>query len=143
MQRAGYFKNNYYPFGLIIANNEESDHLFENAYRYQPEYFPTGMAFDILTNSNQPDLPWACRMPFRRERSTEPVKVNHNNKIRILTKAIFQYSGSGSENFIDQFNNEKTIRFIKSDKAWLTLTFDNCKQGLKKIFEPLRLTIDY
>ena len=44
---------------------------------------------------------------------------------------------------LDQFNNEKTIRFLKSDRAWLTLTFDNCKQGLKKIFEPLKLTIDY
>ncbi|HZJ60137.1 MAG TPA: VOC family protein [Chitinophagaceae bacterium] len=142
-QRAEYFKNNYSPFGLIILNNKESDQLFENAYRYQPEYFQSGMAFDILQNSIQPDLPWTCRMPFRREENTEPLKVNHKNKICLLTKATFNYCGSGSENLVDQFNNEKTIRFLKSDRAWLTLTFDNCKQGLKKIFEPLKLTIDY
>lgn len=35
-QRAEYFKNNYAPFGLVIINNEESDHLFENAYNIKP-----------------------------------------------------------------------------------------------------------
>jgi hypothetical protein len=46
-QRAEYFKNNCSPFGRIIINNEEPDHLFENADTYQPQYFPTGMPFDI------------------------------------------------------------------------------------------------
>ena len=142
-QRAEYFKSNYSPFGLIIVNNEESDHLFENAYKYQPQYFSTGMAFDILQNSIQPDLPWTCRMPFRRERHTEKVKVNHKNKIRFLSKASFDYCGSGGENFIDQFKHEKTIRFTKSGKSWLTLLFDNGQQGAKKIFESLRLTFVY
>ena len=142
-QRAEYFKNNCSPFGLIIINNEESDHLFENADTYQPQYFPTGMHFDILQNYIQPDLPWTCRMPFRREKKMEPVKVNHKNKIRSLTEATFHYCSSGGENFIDHFKKENTIRFIKSDKSWLTLSFDNGKQGSKKIFEPLRLTFEY
>ena len=142
-QRAEYFKNNYSPFGLIIINNAESGRLFENAYKYQPEYFPIEMAFDILQNNNQPDLPWTCRMPFRREKNTERAKVNHKNKINSLSKATFEYWGSDGESFLDQFKNEKTIQFIRSDKTWLTLTFDNTKQGLKKIFEPLQLTIEY
>ncbi|MDQ3844748.1 MAG: VOC family protein [Bacteroidota bacterium] len=142
-QRAEYFRNNYSPFGLILTNNEESDHLFENAYKYQPEYFPQGMAFEILQNNNQPDLPWTCRMPFRREKNIGNNQINHKNKISFLSKATFEYAGSGGESFLDQFKNEKAIQFIKSDKAWLTLTFDNGKQGLRKIFEPLRLTIDY
>ena len=142
-QRAEYFKNNYSPFGLILINNEESDHLFENAYRYQPEYFSVGMAFDILQNDNYPDLPWTCRMPFRREKNIERVKVNHKNGISSLTKATFNYCGGGCENFIDQFKNEKIIQFIKSDEVWLALTFDNNKQGLTRTFETLLLTIDY
>jgi len=141
-QRAEYFKNNYSPFGLILTNNEECDHLFENAYKYQPEYFPQGMAFEILQNNNQPDLPWTCRMPFRREKNTER-EVTHKNKIHSLSKATFEYTGSSGESFLGHFNNEKTIQFIKSDKAWLTLTFDNSKQGLRKMFEPLQLTIEY
>src|SRR4051812_20770203 len=79
-QRAEYFKNNYSRFGLIITNNDESDHLFENAYKYQPVYFPNGMTFDTLQNINQPGLPWTCRMPFKRDKNTERAKVNHKNK---------------------------------------------------------------
>ena len=88
-QRAEYFKNNYAPFGLVITNNEESDHLFEKAYKYQAEYFAKGMAFDILQNSNQPGLPWTCRVPFRKEPNAERAKVNHKNKIGFLTEATF------------------------------------------------------
>lgn len=142
-QRAEYFKNNYAPFGLIITNNKESDRLFDNASKYQPEYFQKGMAFEILQNSDQPGLPWTCRMPSGKETSKERIDVNHENKISFLTKATFEYFGSGGENFVDQFKNEKTIYFKKSDKPWLTLTFDDHRQGLKKIFGPLQLTIEY
>jgi hypothetical protein len=142
-QRAEFFKNTFSPFGLIIENNEESDHLFRNAYKYQPEYFPDGMAFDILQNSLQPDLPWTCRLPFKREKHMGASEMNHTNKINFLSSATFEYSGSGGESFLDQFKNEKTIQFIKSGKTWLTLTFDNGKQALKKVFEPLQLTIEY
>lgn len=142
-QRAEYSKNNYSPFGLIIKNNEESDYLFENASKYQPEYFAKGMAFEVLQNNNQPDLPWTCRMPFRNEKNIGSNPTNHKNKINFLSKATFEYSGSGGESFLDHFKNEKTIHFVKSDKTWLTLTFDNNKQGLRKIVEPLRLTINY
>ena len=141
--RAEYFKNKYSPFGLIIKNNEESDYLFENAYKYQPEYFAKGMAFQVLQNNNQPDLPWTCRMPFRNEKTIGSNPTNHKNKMHSLSKATFEYSGTGGKSFLDHFKNEKTIHFVKSDKTWLTLTFDNSKQGLRKIVEPLQLTIDY
>lgn len=142
-QRAEYSVNAYAPFGLIIVNSEASDHLFENAYKYQPEYFPEGMAFEILKNDTQPDLPWTCRMPFKRDMHTGAREINHASKMGFLSKATFEYSGSGGENFLERFKNEKTIRFIKSERTWLTLTFDNGKQALKKIFEPLRLTVEY
>lgn len=100
-QRAAFFKNNFSPFGLIIENNEESDYLFENAYKYQPGYFPDGMAFDILQNSLHPDLPWTCRLPFKREKKAERAVVNHNSGLKSLTKATFQYCGLGNGDFFD------------------------------------------
>lgn len=142
-RRAAYFKNNYAPFGLILIKNQESDYLFERAYKYQPLYFPMGMVFDILQNDKQPNLPWTCRMPFKRDKNTEGNPINHKNKIRHLSKATFEYSGDGGAHFVDQFKKEQTIQFIKSDRTWLTLTFDNTEQGLKKIFAPLQLTINY
>jgi hypothetical protein len=142
-QRAEFFKNNFSPFGLIIKNNEESDHLFENAYKYQPEYFPDGMTFDIIQNTLQPDLPWTCRLPFRREMNAEKTIINHTNKLKSLTKSTFQYCSTDNKKFLGHFKDEKTIQFIKSNKVWLTLTFDNCIQGLERTFEKLHLTIEY
>jgi hypothetical protein len=73
-QRAEYFKNNYSPFGLIIVNNKESDQLFENAYRYQPEYFQSGMAFDILQNSIQPIYRGLAECLSEEKRTRNPSK---------------------------------------------------------------------
>ncbi len=142
-QRAEFFRNNFVPFGLIILNNQASDNLFENAYKYQPEYFAEGMAFDILQNALEPNLPWTCRMPFRREKNTDIIQVTHNNQLQSLTKALFEYNNTSDDDFINHFKDEKTIHFIKSDQNWLTLTFDDGRQGLKRIFEQLQLTIDY
>lgn len=142
-QRAEFVRNNFVPFGLIILNNQASDNLFQNAYKYQPEYFAEGMAFDILQNALEPNLPWTCRMPFRREKNTEIIQVLHSNHLESLTKAVFEYCSSSDYDFLNHFKEQKTIQFIKSDKNWLTLTFDNGRQGLKRVFEQLQLTIDY
>jgi hypothetical protein len=101
------------------------------------------MAFDILQNSFHPGLPWTCRLPFKRDKNARSNEINHPNKIKFLSSASFEYSGSGDENFIDQFKNEKTIRFIESEKNWLTLKFDKNKQGKNKVFEQLGLTVEY
>jgi hypothetical protein len=142
-ERAAFSNNNFAPFGLIVLNNESSDHLFENAYKYQPSYFEEGRAFEILQNSVHPGLPWTCRMPFRREKPIKTTPINHPNKIKTLTRAGFQYCGGGNERFPGHFNNEKTIEFIPSARNWLTLTFDENKQGLRKEFAQLQLTIEY
>ncbi|MCG7858692.1 VOC family protein [Flavihumibacter sediminis] len=142
-QRASYFNNGYSPFGLIIVNNEASDPLFTNAYAYQPEYFEDGMAFDIIQNEDQPNLPWTCRMPFKNAISPLYKQADHKNKIRSLSRAGFEYRDCSSYSYLEQFRNEKRIQFIKSDRTWLTLDFDNKEKGLQKIFHPLQLTINY
>lgn len=142
-QRAEYFANEFSPFGLVIVNNQASNNLFANALKYQPAYFSKGLAFDIVTNQTNPGLPWTCRMPIGTEQNSSAVAVEHNNKIQELSKASFEYLCTGDTSFVDQFTNEKKIRFIPSGKNWLTLNFDNSRQGLQKIFLPLQLTIEY
>lgn len=142
-QRAEFSANTYSPFGLIIVNDEESDPLFKEAFKYQPDYFPPGMAFDVIQNDVQADLPWTCRMPFKREGNSRRPTVNHKNGMHTLTNAIFEYAGTGGEDFIAQFKNEETMQFKKSDKAWLTLIFDNGRQNKTVNFESLWLTIEY
>jgi hypothetical protein len=142
-QRANYFNNNYSRFGLILVNEKDTDHLFEKAYKYQPDYFPKGMAFDVIQNDMQPALPWTCRMPFKREKKSGHTSANHENGINTLTSAVFEYVGNGAEEYIKQFKNEDAIQFTKSDKVWLTLTFDNRRQDKTALFELLQLTMEY
>ena len=142
-QRAEFNINNFSPFGLCIANTAETDQLFENAFKYQPEYFPQGMAIDILQNETQSTLPWTFRLPFKRQNKKHTELIKHYNGLSLLTKATFQYQEKTKSQFLEFFKNERNIEFSKSDRTWLNLTFDNGKQGLKKEFETLRLTIHY
>ena len=142
-QRANFKKNNYSPFGLCLVNTDETNPLFENAYKYQPEYFPQGFSIDILRNETQSNLPWTFRLPFKGQKKNESEPTKHENELQFLTKTTFQYELNIENQFLGFFENEKTIEFVKADKTWLNLKFDNGKQGMKKVFETLSLTIEF
>jgi hypothetical protein len=142
-QRANFQINDFSPFGLCIVNTDETERLFENAYKYQPIYFPDGMTIDILKNEHQPSFPWTFRLPFKGQKKHETEPTNHKNGIIQLSKVDFYVENINGSNFMQSFKDEQNINFIKSDKTWLTLTFDEGKQGLKKSFETLQLTIEY
>ncbi len=124
-------------------NTDETDKLFENAFKYQPAYFPEGMTIDILKNEHQPSFPWTFRLPFKGQKKNETEPTNHKNGIKELTNVDFFVPTINDDNFTQVFLVQEKINFIKSDKLWLTLTFDDAKQGLVKDFEELKLTINY
>lgn len=142
-QRADFKSNNFSPFGLCIVNTDDTEQLFENAFKYQPEYFPQGQTIDILKNEHQPHLPWTFRLPFKAQMKHENEPTNHKNGIAILTKTIFEYKESSDNDFIDNFKSINNIGFTKSSRNWLNLTFDNGKQRKKRDFDKLKLTIEY
>lgn len=142
-QRAEFEINNFSPFGLCIVNSDDAETLFENAYSYQPDYFPKGMSIDIINNKYQPDLPWTFRLPFKGQMNHENEPTNHSTNISVMTKAIFEYNLSTENTFLNNFKNEDSIQFIHGSNNWLTLIFDNARQRRKQKFEQLRLTIDY
>ncbi len=142
-QRANYHFNGFSPFGLCLVNTDETDKLFENAFKYQPAYFPEGMTIDILKNEYQPSFPWTFRLPFKGQKKNEIEPTNHRNGIKELTKVDFFVSTINDDNFTQVFLGQEKINFIKSDRIWLNLTFDDAKQGLVKEFEELKLTIKY
>jgi len=37
-ERADFKRNNFSPFGLCLVNTLETNQLFENAFKYQPDY---------------------------------------------------------------------------------------------------------
>lgn len=142
-QRANFKENNFSPFGLCLVNTDETNPLFENAYKYQPEYFPQGLSIDILKNETQPHLPWTFRLPFKGQKKNESEPTEHQNGIQFLTKTTFHYEPNTENQFLNFFENEQTIEFVKADKNWLNLTFDGGKKGIKKVFEMLNLTIEF
>lgn len=142
-QRAEYKTNSCSPFGLCFVNSDDTQQLFENAFKYQPDYFPKGMAIDIIKNDNQPDLPWTFQLPFKGQKKNDNEPTNHSNGIEILSKAVFEYKNSIDNQYLEFFKEENQIAFIKSSRNWLKLSFDGGKQGKAKDFEKLNLTIEY
>jgi hypothetical protein len=142
-QRANFKNNNFSPFGLCIVNSEETNTLFKNSYKYQPDYFPEGMGIDIIKNENQTDLPWTFRLPFIEQKKNENEPKKHKNGICVLTNAIFEYKSISENTFLDNFKNEINVQFIESSRQWLTLIFDNGKKGKNQRFEKLKITIEY
>jgi hypothetical protein len=142
-QRANFRENNFSPFGLCLVNSDQTDVLFENAYKYQPEYFPQGMSIDILKNDTQPNLPWTFRLPFKGQKKNETEPTNHKNGLQFLTKTTFYYKQNMDNQYLKFFENDSQIKFIRADKNWLNLTFDDGKKGMKQVFETLSLTIEF
>jgi hypothetical protein len=145
-QRANHQLNSHSPFGLCLANEPTTDSLFASAYQYQPDYFPVGMTINVVTNDLCPQLPWTFRLPFKDQQKQDAEPRNHLNGLSVLTKAEFEYQTNDSDcenNYLDHFTRQSTIQFIKSNRFWLTLEFDNHRQGLTKNIESLFLTIKY
>lgn len=142
-QRADFKTNNFSPFGLCLVNTNETDELFENAFKYQPGYFPQGQTIDILRNENQSSLPWTFRLPFKGHMKNSNEPTEHRNGITLLTKTIFEHQENFETPFLKFFKRQKNIEFKKSNRIWLNLIFDNAKQGRTKEFDLLQLTIHY
>jgi hypothetical protein len=141
--RANFANNNHSPFGLCIVNEGELNSIFEQAYIYQPKYFPNGIAIEVLKNEDQPSLPWTFRLPFIGHNKHESEPKNHKSGIKHLTKATFEYDGQANDPFLSHFKNEKQIQFDKTERNWLTLIFDDAANEKMIDFKALRLTIKY
>jgi hypothetical protein len=142
-ERADFNLNNS-PFGLCIVNTDQTDKLFENAFKYQPAYFPVGLNIDILQNQQNLNLPWTFRLPFKGQKKNETEPTDHKSGLRNLTNVTFGVSNiEGANLFITQFLGQERIKFTLSSTNNLTLTFDDNKNGQIKEFEKINLTIKY
>ena len=142
-ERAHFNSNDFSPFGLCIVNDVSTAQLFKDANSYQPNYFPKGMPIAILKNERNPSLPWTFQLPFKGQKKYENEPTIHKNGISVLTKASFEYKNNSTSNFLDHFRNNNSIEFNFTKRNWLTITFDEAKQGKKQDFDLLKLTIKY
>jgi hypothetical protein len=142
-QRADFYSTNS-PFGLCLVNTDETERLFEKAFKYQPAYFPVGLNIDILKNEQNLNLPWTFRLPFKGQKKNETEPTEHKNGIRNLTSVEFGISNFDErDEFIQQFFGQEKIKFTLASTNFLTLTFDGNNTGLAKEFKKLNLKIKY
>ncbi len=143
-ERSQFEKNGNSRFGLCLVNSKSTDNLFEKSEIYEPNYFPKGMSIDIITNEQNPNLPWTFRLPYRGKKKKNNEPIEHLNGIKSLTKVEFKtQTDSKKIDFEDAFKNVENIKFTKSDSLSLILEFDNIAQGKVKEFPELDLKIKY
>jgi hypothetical protein len=141
-ERSNFENNEYSPFGLCLVNTNETDLLFKKSIKYQPQYFPQGLAIEILPQEINPSLPWTFRLPFQGKKKKTEEPILHKIKINNLTKTEFKIP------FIDDdftlfFTKDQNIKFERSKEINLTLTFDNNRNGKEMKFKTLPLTLKY
>ncbi|WP_124980790.1 VOC family protein [Nonlabens xiamenensis] len=130
-------------FGLGLVNTAGSDDLFRNSEIYQPDYFPSGMTIDIITNKEHPSLPWTFRLPFR-DKQSELEPYIHENQMKQLTKVRFNVNRpEGLGEFSAFFADTDTLNFQLAQSNHLVLEFDHRVQNKMQKFDDLGLTIHY
>lgn len=143
-ERSQFQKNQHSRFGLCLVNSESTDELFQQSEVYQPDYFPKGMSIDIITNKENPRLPWTFRLPYRGKKKVHSEPSEHQNGIQSLTKAVFEYPmKQGDTVYTQYFKGSKSIEFINRSSTLLILEFDNNRQGKSKEFKALNLVLYY
>lgn len=143
-ERSQFQKNQHSRFGLCLVNSESTDELFQQSEVYQPDYFPKEMSIDIITNEENPKLPWTFRLPYRGKKKMHNEPTGHSNGVTSITKAIFEYPMENDNlNFLQHFQAVDTIKFINGNSTRLILEFDNNRQGKSKEFKALNLMLYY
>lgn len=130
-------------FGLCLDKVPETDAVFEAAEWYQPAYFPEGVQIAYLRHPENLSLPWTFRLPFRSPRPAPGEPIAHPAGMQQLTKAVFEYRGTGREPFVERFRGDSMVEFRPSDRIWLHLVFDNGRQGRRALLEEMSLEMSW
>ncbi|MFY0685664.1 MAG: VOC family protein [Cyclobacteriaceae bacterium] len=140
-ERANYKINGYSPFGLCMEPTDDVEELFEGCLKYSPDYISDEQTFEIITQENSPQLPWACRVPHASEFDK---LTDHPNGLQKLSKVTFGVKGAFRPNrFTEVLSSKALIEFENNDDHCLTLEFDEHRTGQTKHFDSLPLVIVY
>ena len=143
-ERCNYKATGSSPFGLCLQNTEDINDLFEDCFKYQPIYLPGGTTFDIITNEENPHLPWACRVPVASDKYISDEPTTHSRGIQSLTRVKFGIRGMNYQSrFVESLSSDSVLEFENHEDHHLILEFDSIKSGQSKTFNSIPLTIAY
>lgn len=139
-ERSNFKHNNYAPFGLCLINDDASDQIFTKSSTYQPSYFPEDKKIEFIT---EPQLPWIFRLPFKGAKKATDEPLEHDKKLKKLTKATFQTPVVSELTDSLQQLSGGDINFLVADEYHLLIEFDNADSKQECRFDKLPLTIRY
>ena len=138
-ERNNYKNSNYSRFGLCLENTEDTDVIFKDSIKWQPDFLPIGNQVEIITNEK---MPWIFKFPKNRKRQLDEPKT-HKIGLKKLTKVIFNFRNIDLKNILTEIENNSIIEFNQASEDLLILEFDNSKQTKSKRFDNLNLEIKY
>ena len=139
-ERFHYKDTHYSRFGVCFTNTKESNHIFEKAITWKPEFLQNGEHVDILTSKK---LPWIFRFPPNRQKNLEDEPREHKAGLKQLTKAVLLTDTTEFPEELNFIKKNTILEFLKAETNTLVLEFDNAKNGKMKIFKNLDLAIKY
>jgi len=131
--------SNYSRFGLCLENTEDTDDIFKDSIKWQPDFLPVGNQVEIITNEN---MPWIFKFPKNRKRQLDEPRIHHIG-LKQLTKAVFNLKIIDFEKILQEIANNSIAEFQHATEDLLILEFDNGQQGKSQPFESLSLEIRY
>jgi len=139
-ERSNYQTNSYSRFGICLKNTEDTDSIFANSMKWQPDFLPQGNSVDIITNEK---MPWIFRFPRNRKRPDAIEPTYHQAEIQKLTKAIFHLKTLDFKEVLSNIEENSILEFHQAPEEYLILDFDNERQGKTQKFPELSLIINY
>lgn len=144
-ERSTFNDNDYSRYGLCFENEIDSDPLFKNSLKFQPEYYPKGKFLEVFPHKDEPYFPWIFRLPISSVKKHLNEPTQHDSLgIKKLTKVIFGLKTTELESgIIVKIQNNSDVEFNIAKENSLILTFDDGEQKKYMKFEKLNLEIHY
>jgi len=121
------------PFGIILTRKDNSDlDMPFSGWSYQPDYFPSPMAFHVGTNSEKLNEPLCFYIPFiePQERNIKKGKFKSISHVKIYTTA------DQLSDVLAVADNADRLSIECGNEHLMEITFDEKKLGLSKDFRP-------
>ncbi len=124
-RRAYYERNQASPFGICLYDKNKFNKLFENAYKYKPEYLPNNMSIDVLSFEDKPTLPWTFRWEGLSKANNQNEPLIHDNNIKELSNITFGVKDKDAQ--VEELLKD-SANFEISDFPYVDLCFDENRQ---------------
>lgn len=121
------------PFGVVLSRQNAGNQTMPfSGWRYQPDYFPSGMAFLVGDNASNINEPLCIYAPFI-EPAEKPIK---EGKFASLSRVILHVAGEALSEVLKTANKAQRLSIVADKEHYMELFLDQHASGQSKDFRP-------